>query len=115
VLQDTYALPPEWHEQAACANHPDPELWWYKSYKHNDERRLQILRMIEAVSICNDCPVRELCLKQGLEDENLHGGSIWGGLMNYERRVMLGKPSKDSFKDEWNLVRQVRAKVARVS
>jgi hypothetical protein len=35
--------------------------------------------------------------------------------MNYERRVMLGKPSKDSFKDEWNLVRQVRAKVARIA
>ena len=114
MLQDTYALPPEWHKEAGCANHPDPELWWYKSYKTQDERKLQVLRMIEAVSICNDCPVRTLCLQQGLEDENLHAGSIWGGLMNYERRTMLGKSSANAFRDEWQMVRQVRAVVGRL-
>ena len=115
MLQDTFAMPPEWHEQAGCAKHPDPELWWYKSSKIKDEVQLQILRMIEAVEICNDCPVRDLCLTQGLQEENLHGGSIWGGLMNYERRMLLGKSSLNSFREEGYMVRKVRAKVGRVS
>lgn len=115
MLQDTFAMPPDWHEQAGCAKHPDPELWWYKSSKIKDEVQLQILRMVEAVEICNDCPVRTLCLQQGLEEENLHGGSIWGGLMNYERRMLLGKSSLNSFREEGYMVRKVRAKVGRVS
>jgi hypothetical protein len=56
-----------------------------------------------------------LCLQQGLEEENLHGGSIWGGLMNYERRMLLGKSSLNSFREEGYMVRKVRAKVGRVS
>lgn len=115
MLQDSFQMPPDWHEQGLCAGHPDPELWWYKSSKIREERRLQILRMVEAVQICNECPVRELCLKQGLEQDNLHGGSIWGGLMNWERRTMLKKPSQNSFKDEAYMVAQVRKKVARVA
>jgi hypothetical protein len=114
-LHDTHALPPDWHSRASCANHPDPELWWYRSHKHPDENELQVLRMIEALEICNSCPVRTMCLQQGLEDENLHGGSIWGGLMNYERRMMLKKKSQNSFREEGYLVKRVRKKVARVS
>jgi hypothetical protein len=115
VLSDSHGVPPEWHKEALCAQHPDPELWWYKLYKHPDEKQLQILRMVEAIQICNECPVRELCLTQGLEDENLHGGSIWGGLMNYERRKILNKKSQNSFKEEGYMVAQVRKKVARLS
>lgn len=115
MLQDAFAMPPEWHEQAGCSKHPDPELWWYQSSKIKDEVQLQVLRMVEAVEICNDCPVRELCLKQGLEEENLHGGSIWGGLMNHERRLMVGKQSRNSYKAEGHLIKQVRARVGRVS
>ena len=115
MLGHTFNMPPDWHEQGLCAKHPDPELWWYKSSKIDDEKQLQILRMIEAVEICNECPVRELCLKQGLEDDNLHEGSIWGGLMNYERRKIRKKKSQVSFRAEGYMVAQVRKKVARIA
>ena len=108
-------LPPDWQKDALCANHPDPDLWWYEFPKFKDEIELQVLRTIEAIQICNDCPVRELCLKQGLEDENLKGGSVWGGLMNLERRQLLKRPVRSLTKGETDMVRKVRRKVARVA
>lgn len=108
-------LPPSWHEEASCANHPDPDLWWYEFSKFKDETDLQVLRTVEAIQICNDCPVRELCLKQGLEDENVQGGSIWGGLMTLERRQLLKRPVRSLIKGETEMVRRVRQKVAKVA
>lgn len=99
---------PEWHKEASCSNHPDPDLWWYQSYRHEDEQQLQILRMAEALSICNDCPVRELCLNDGLKDENIIPGSIWGGMLNYERRVLRNKRRAATFRSETRMVRKVR-------
>lgn len=116
MLQDSYAVPPNWHEQASCGSHPDPELWWYNFYKIEDQKKLQVLRMAEAITICNQCPVRDLCLKQGLEDENLHLGSIWGGLTAFERRTMAKKPMNlKLIQSEKQITEQVRKKVGRVA
>jgi hypothetical protein len=116
MLQGSYSVPPNWHEQASCGNHPDPELWWYNFYKIEDQKKLQVLRMAEAISICNQCPVRDLCLKQGLEDDNLHLGSIWGGLTAFERRSMAKKTMNlKLIQSERQITAQVRKKVGRVA
>lgn len=99
---------PTWHEQALCQAHPDPDLWSYKGYKDNEDIELQVLRLVEALEYCRDCPVKQQCLQQGLEKENLVPGIIWGGLFTYERIQMLKSKSIHSFSGEWILIRRVR-------
>jgi hypothetical protein len=85
----------EWHKDALCAGHPDPDLWHYENSRLPDEQKLQVLRSVEGIEICNDCPVKAQCLQQGLEDINLSYaggcGSIFGGLMMAERYALKHK------------------------
>lgn len=82
--------PPDWHKQGLCAYTPNPELWSYDTTMYEDEKFLYVLHSVEAIEICNDCPVKNLCLKQGLEQQNLHAGTIWGGLLAIERAQLKG-------------------------
>jgi hypothetical protein len=86
---------PSWHEQALCAGHPDPDLWHYSNSEYKDEQQLEVLRSIEAIEICNQCPVKDLCLKQGMEDTNLDqsegNGTIWGGKLQSERLMVTNR------------------------
>lgn len=99
---------PTWHEQALCQAHPDPDLWSYKGYQDVDDKEYQVLRLVEALEYCRDCPVREQCLQQGLEKENLVPGIIWGGLFTYERIKLLKNKNVHSFKNEFIIIRKVR-------
>lgn len=78
-----------WHVEGLCSGHPDPDLWHYSSSDYKDEQMLEALRSIEAIEICNECPVKALCLKEGMLEENLGqkegNGAIWGGLLQSER------------------------------
>lgn len=82
-----------WHAQGNCSGHPDPELWHYQNSMHADEQELQVLRSIEAISLCRTCPVKDKCLEEGLRDENIQfwggWGTIWGGLLLSERYKLL--------------------------
>ena len=82
-----------WHAQGSCNNHPDPDLWHYENARLKDEQRLQVLRSVEAIHLCNTCPVKNKCLEEGLEPENIQywggWGSIWGGLLMSERYRLL--------------------------
>jgi hypothetical protein len=82
-----------WHAQGSCNNHPDPDLWHYENARFADEQRLQVLRSVEAINLCNTCPVKNKCLEEGLEPENIQywggWGSIWGGLLMSERYRLL--------------------------
>ena len=98
----------DWHDDAACRNHPDPELWFYESKRYEDEQKLQEYRIVEALEICSECPVSNLCLKQGLENENLVPGSIWGGMVYSERVVISGKSRPAHVRSEQNMLRRVR-------
>lgn len=99
---------PTWHEQALCQAHPDPDLWSYKGWHNPDEQELQVLRLVEALEYCNECPVRNQCLEQGLEPENMVPGIIWGGLFTYERIRVKGDKNLHSYRNEWILIRKVR-------
>jgi hypothetical protein len=111
----------DWHAKGLCTGSPDPDLWHYENTRVPDEQQLEVLRSIQAIEICHDCPVKMECLKQGMEHENIISGiggcgSIWGGLMTGERALMVGyKPSSHPVRNEDRHRRQVRAKIARIS
>lgn len=80
----------EWHKQALCANE-DPELWFYEPISGSGIDAKLRLQIKTAKSICSDCPVKNLCLEQGLEAENMIIGTIWGGFLWQERKLMRKK------------------------
>ncbi len=109
-----------WHAEALCNGHPDPDLWHYENSTLVDEQRLYVLRSVEAIEICHDCPVKAQCLQQGLEQENIISvggvGSIWGGLLTGERALLAGlKHTHNSVRHEQRHRRDVRKIIARIS
>ena len=102
-------VPPKWAPaRPECAGHPDPELWSYTFAKGEHDRMVQAYRIIEAQDICSECPVRNECLAQGLKDENMLDGTIWGGLMFYERQKITRTHKWRIIKGEVELARLVR-------
>lgn len=72
---------PDWFDQAACRNHPEPNLWF------RDTKRRQVVLdadTTKAVRICNGCPVRMLCLDHAIATHELIG--VWGGMTCEQRR-----------------------------
>lgn len=115
MLKDT-----SWHTEGLCSGHPDPDLWHYSSSKKLDERRLFEYRIAEAITICNSCPVKDKCLAQGLEPENLTvfhqlDGTIWGGKMLGERLNIRDKKISKKYLQEESFLRSVRQKIAKIS
>ena len=67
-----------WMVDAACAKHPDPELW----FPGPSAPRAEIAT---AINICVlDCPVTAECLAYAQADLRLEG--IWGGTTHRDRR-----------------------------
>lgn len=81
----------DWHNDGLCNGHKDPELWWYEYEINEYKRKVQNVRIVKAVEICNRCPVKDLCLKQGMETKNLADGSVWGGMLTSERGRLAKK------------------------
>lgn len=81
---------------AACTNHSDPDLWFpeYPSHKPSAEQ-IEVLvdRTIYALTICNQCPVKQECLDIGMRYVNIEQG-IWGGTLPGERLVAAGRSLK---------------------
>lgn len=75
---------PAWHEQAACRDHPEPDLW-HSDATGEPGRRINA----RAKAVCRGCPVRQACLDDGLHRP--HG--IWGGLDPRERRRLRRTPA----------------------
>jgi WhiB family redox-sensing transcriptional regulator len=75
----THHLDPgaDWREQALCAIHPDPDLWFPDGEtRHTDQ-------IEEAKSICRTCPALWQCAATALENNEPHG--VWGALTESER------------------------------
>lgn len=109
-----------WHEDASCSSHPDPDLWHYENSIYDDEKQLQVLRSVEAIQICQTCPVKLECLAQGMEEENIIWsiggvGTIWGGLLASERARKSGyKLNHNAVWGERRHARQVREKLGKL-
>jgi len=76
-----------WRDEAACLNY-EPE-WWFayhtlsqgRGTRHTDESRL-------AISICEQCPVKEECLAFAMENKQQTINGIWGGTTSGERNTI---------------------------
>ncbi len=72
------AVPParehNWRTHAACAEHPNPELWF----------PARGVESHEAKAICATCPVQADCLEEAVQRNEPIG--IWGGVSERARR-----------------------------
>lgn len=66
-----------WMDQAECAKHPDPELWFPST---GDPTTVSA----PARAICEQCPVRQPCLDFAMTDLRIEG--VWGGTTHAQRR-----------------------------
>lgn len=71
---------PDWQRQAACLNHPEPDLFFPEQGRAKAKR---------ARAICADCPVKTECLEYALDEHIVFG--IWGGLTRDERATYKRK------------------------
>lgn len=71
-----------WSAEAACHDHPEPDLW----YPTAGQGGTDDIGVIEALHICATCDVRERCLEYALTHNE---PGIWGGLTENQRRRLL--------------------------
>lgn len=84
-------------KQGACAGHETPDLWYpelpqgRRSAITNTNIKAETQR---AIVLCEGCPVKETCLEEGMQAENLPYG-IWGGVTAGERLMLAGINARD--------------------
>jgi hypothetical protein len=110
---------PNYHSEALCGEGYDPDLWAYMSSIERDKKRSMVYNIIAAKKICDMCPVKMECLKEGLQEENLktHQGEglIWGGMLVSERALMLRlSPYSRIIREENILRREVQKQSAKI-
>jgi WhiB family redox-sensing transcriptional regulator len=88
-----YTRPPNWRASALCAQ-TDPDLWF-------PEHGVNRGAIAVARRICNQCPVRNECLDEGIKTYPAWG--IWGGYTAFELRAFRRKPGKGADHDDYNL------------
>lgn len=94
-------------QNGLCNSHNDPDLWFStdvvdlaksKSGPSPIEfKQENIKRTIQALKICDRCPVKDMCLEEGLKKDNLEFG-VWGGSLPGERLQMTFTPINTSFR-----------------
>jgi hypothetical protein len=75
-----------------CSSHPNPDMWFPEELPNQrgggrpsiQQQRHMAMKATLAIAICQECPIQERCLKEGMREENLEHG-IWGGLMAGDR------------------------------
>ena len=77
--------PPEWHHQGACgkacrAGEADAGWWVPEQATPNN-------LIHQAIAICNQCPVLEVCREWGLRQPNSLAG-VWGGMAQNQRKKL---------------------------
>lgn len=76
-----------WQAGAACADHPNPELWFPETGGTD---------VTEAVLVCSSCPVRVEC---GLFAEEHRTLGVWGGVRRTAKKAYSRYVSPMSYND----------------
>lgn len=74
-LELTFPKPPEWMDYAVCREIGGNEWFPEKGFTSRHAKRM-----------CQQCPVREVCLEYSIEENIVNG--VWGGLGELERRPL---------------------------
>lgn len=99
-----------------CYEHDDPDLWFSSEVEDLGRRggptRAQLdekfNKSLQALRICNACPIKADCLEEGMRRENLDYG-IWGGTLSGERLLKAGEPIYSSErKNKVSFAKQMR-------
>lgn len=80
-----------------CADHIDPDIWFvdFGTTRPSHAKFLEVVgESKQAVAMCNACPIKDECLAEGMEEQNIAYG-IWGGLHAGERLMKLGHVRSD--------------------
>ncbi|QIG57842.1 WhiB family transcription factor [Microbacterium phage PauloDiaboli] len=95
-LRDPFEYYPEWREDAACAQpetnrlyFTERDIWFHvdadeEGYDPQQKERDEV----KALSICFDCPVRDLCLRDALEDKEAIYGTRGGNTESMIRAAL---------------------------
>lgn len=81
----------DWRDDAAC-RHEDPELFFPVGTTGP-----AITQVKAAKTVCNRCPVQEVCLAWALGSGQQAG--VWGGLGEDERRSLKRRTARERAKD----------------
>lgn len=81
-------------DQALCAYSGDPDAWFLESGQMTRE---DIERVAYALDTCALCPIKNMCLEQGLVPMETEWG-IRGGLFAIEREAMIRDISRNGTK-----------------
>ena len=75
-----------------CSTHPNPDLWFPEAQENvgrptRKAHRTMIENALNAIAICQECPIRARCLENGMSEENIEHG-IWGGMLAGDRIIL---------------------------
>ncbi len=87
AMSETWYL--GWQHLAACRG--ESSLFFAEGA--TEERTVRRDREARAKAICAGCPVRTDCLEYALRTREPYG--LWGGLNEYERRVVLRERARE--------------------
>ena len=70
-----------------CTTDPNPD-WWFHEIPNGGHQPTMLKRIAPevqyALNLCKTCPKKEVCLKEGMKQENIVYG-IWGGVLAGDR------------------------------
>lgn len=76
--EDVAGRLPAWFAEAACLDHPEPDLWFPEGVGSSPRA---------AIAVCDGCPVREACGAYAAAEGFTHG--VFGGVNMASRRGRL--------------------------
>ena len=85
-----------------CVGHDDPDLWFSDSARDDGTRGrrfmveeiARVTRALEALDICNKCPIIKECREVGMTNDHIDNG-VWGGTLSGERIMLKFPNTKD--------------------
>ena len=75
----------EWQFDGACKNLDTEEFFLEPNMRGANKKQ----REVNAIKVCNNCPVKQACLDHALSVPEIYG--VWGGMTEDQRHALLKK------------------------